>query len=167
MNKQQLSRFTISVFTLSALLIAFSSSAPSPDKGGYDWLKGRLEATKAYTLEVFEAMPEGDYDFKPNEEQRTYKAQAYHIAYSIDYFRRALSDPQAAWNPGDENSKSKKELISWATDQFDAMNKAILAADAVDARSAGIVYYLDHNSHHRGQMVSYLRMKGIKPPANR
>jgi uncharacterized damage-inducible protein DinB len=167
MIKQQLTQSKLQVFALGAMLLLFSSAAPSPGKGGYDWLKGLLEATKAYTLEVFEAMPESDFDFQPNEEQRTFKAQAYHITYSIDYFRRTLSDPQAAWNPGDENSKSKKELIQWASEQFDAINKAILDAEVIDARSAGIVYYLDHNSHHRGQMVSYLRLKGIKPPANR
>ena len=52
--------------------------------GGYDWLKARLDATKAYTIEVMKAMPEDEYDFRPSDEQRTFAAQAYHMAYSVE-----------------------------------------------------------------------------------
>ncbi len=150
---------------LSATLL-FTSMKPLEEKGGYDWLKGRLDAAKSYTMDVLRAMPEDDYDYKPNSDQRTFAAQAYHIAYSIEYFHKAFSSGgNAAWNPGDENSKSKKELLKWAEEKFDEMNAFILNADSNDQLTAGIVYYLDHNSHHRGQIVTYLRMKGIAPPS--
>lgn len=162
--KRKLTKITAPTFMLSVLALVLTSVASPPKKGGYDWLKARLEVTKSYTIEVLQAMPDKDYDFKPDAEQRTFKAQAYHIAYSIDYFESALSNPQAAWNPGDENSKSKEELIQWANGKFDAINKTILESDANDARTAGIISYLDHNAHHRGQIITYLRLKGIKPP---
>ncbi|PIQ47399.1 MAG: hypothetical protein COW03_15255 [Cytophagales bacterium CG12_big_fil_rev_8_21_14_0_65_40_12] len=162
--KRKLTKIAFAAFTLSALALVLTSAASAPKKGDYDWLKARLEVTKSYTIEVLQAMPEKDYDFKPDADQRTFKAQAYHIAYSIDYFERALSNPQAAWNPGDENSKSKEELIKWTIEKFDAINKMILESDASDARTAGIISYLDHNAHHRGQIITYLRLKGIKPP---
>jgi uncharacterized damage-inducible protein DinB len=162
--KRKLTKIVVPTFMLLVLALVLTSVASPPKKGGYDWLKARLEVTKSYTIEVLQAMPDKDYDFKPDAEQRTFKAQAYHIAYSIDYFESALSNPQAAWNPGDENSKSKEELIQWANGKFDAINKTILESDANDARTAGIISYLDHNAHHRGQIITYLRLKGIKPP---
>lgn len=128
-------------------------------------MKQRLETTKAYTLAVLDAMPDGDYTFKPNEEQRTFAAQAYHIVYSIDYFHRAFSNGgDAQWQPGDENSKSKKELIEWAKSKFDEMNSFILSQESDDRLTAGVMSYLDHNAHHRGQIITYLRLKGINPP---
>ena len=131
-------------------------------------MKQRLETTKAYTIAVLEAMPDGDYTFKPNEEQRTFAAQAYHIVYSIDYFHRAFSNGgNAQWQPGDENSKSKKELIEWAKSKFDEMNAFILSQESDDRLTAGVVSYLDHNAHHRGQIITYLRLKGIAPPQYR
>lgn len=165
--KSKLTNNSILVVALLLAIATFTAISPAPIKANYDWLKPRLEATKAFTLKVFQAMPEGDYSFRPNEEQRTFGAQAYHVAYSIDYFKRAMVNPQAPWSPGDEDSKSKAELIKWASDQFDAMHKMILETESSDAVTAGIMYYLDHNAHHRGQMVSYLRMKGIKPPTYR
>lgn len=166
--KSKLKQLALSALALCMLTIGLTSATLRPTEGGYDYLKQRLDATKAYTLEVFNAMPEGDYDSKPNDQQRTFKAQAYHIAYSIDYFRRTLENKgQATWSPGDENSKSKAELIKWAEEQFDAMHKLILEREASDAMTAQIISYLDHNAHHRGQMITYLRMKGINPPAYR
>ncbi len=150
------------------LALIFIASTANANEGGYDWLKQRLDASKAYTVAVLEAMPEDDYSFKPNDDQRTFAAQAYHIVYSIDYFHRALSNGgNAQWAPGDENSKSKKELIEWANAKFDEINKFILEQESNDSLTAGVVSYLDHNSHHRGQIVTYLRMKGVAPPQYR
>ena len=154
--------------TMVAALFIFSSllTSMTPAKeGGYDWLKARLDATKAYTIEVMESMPADDYDFKPSDEQRTFSAQAYHIAYSIDYFQRAFSNGgNAAWSPGDEESKTKEELVKWTSDLFDTMNEFILSQESDDRLTAGAMSYLDHNAHHRGQIITYLRMKGITPP---
>lgn len=151
---------------LVACTLIFTSTAKKD--GDYDWLKQRLETTRQYTLEVFNAMPDEHYDFRPTEEVRTFKAQAYHIVYSIDYFNRVFKgETQPAWNPGDENSKSKAELAKWAEEQFDAINATILAASNDEKLTAGIISYLDHNSHHRGQMTTYLRIKGITPPTYR
>ena len=159
----------------TSLLLALSLSLCMPlltgmDKkeGDYDWLKQRLETTKDFTIQVFNAMPDEDYDYKPSDEVRSFKAQAYHIVYSINYFNRMFKgNAQPAWAPGDENSKSKAELTKWVTEQFDAINETILNAESNEQLTAGIISYLDHNAHHRGQMISYLRMKGITPPTYR
>lgn len=157
-------KLTSAVFALFFIV----STAQANDDGGYDWLKQRLDATKAYTLAVLEAMPDADYSFKPDDEQRTFAAQAYHIAYSIDYFQRAFANGgNAQWAPGDENSKSKKELIEWTKTKFDEINKFILEQESSDQLTAGVISFLDHNAHHRGQIITYLRLKGITPPQYR
>lgn len=161
--------FKFSAVVLTLLLSAtflFTSMKPAED-GGYDWLKGRLDATKAFTIEVLEAMPADSYDFRPNKDQRTFAAQAYHIVYSIEYFMGALQNTGAAWAPGDENSKSKAELMKWATEQFDEINAMILSKEASDPFTLGVMSYFDHNAHHRGQIITYLRLKGITPPTYR
>lgn len=161
-NDYRFSAVALTLLLASAVL--FTSMKPV-EAGGYDWLKARLDASKAYTMEVLKAMPADDYDYKPNKDQRTFAAQAYHITYSIDYFLRAFSNGgNAQWNPGDENSKSKEELVKWAEDKFDEMNAFILGQDSNDRLTAGVISYLDHNAHHRGQIVTYLRTKGISPP---
>ena len=158
----------LSLASLALICTAMLLMSTSPKEAEYGWLKQRLETTKAFTIDVIKAMPADSYDFKPNDDVRSFKAQAYHIIYSIDYFNRVFKgNANAQWNPGDENSKSKAELEKWAAEQFDAINATILAAEQNDALTNGILSYLDHNAHHRGQMITYLRMNDITPPSYR
>lgn len=135
--------------------------------GDYDYMKQRLDNAKAFTVEVFEAMPTSDYTFKPSEDVRTFAGQAYHVAYSLEWYNNALKGSPVPWAPGDENSMNKEELITYVKAQFDAISETIYAAKQDDRFTMGVISVLDHNSHHRGQMVSYLRMKGITPPSYR
>lgn len=154
------------LFLLPLIGLLFSASPAQTDN--YEWLRPRLEATQAFTIEVFEAMPAEDYDFKANEDQRSFAEQAYHIVYTIDYFERIFANGgNAAWEPGDENSLTKAELIAWAQEKYASINRWILEQPNNDQLTAGIISYLDHNSHHRGQMITYLRMNGISPPSYR
>ncbi|MEZ5347427.1 MAG: DinB family protein [Pyrinomonadaceae bacterium] len=158
------------IFSLLMLFLVLSVvptlSFASEPAGDYDWLKPRLAATKAFTLEVLEAMPDDKYDYRANEDVRTFKEQAYHIAYSIDYYKRVFAgNPRAAWEPGKEDTKNKAELIAWTNEQFDEIEKVIMAASNDPRLTAGIIAFLDHNAHHRGQLIIYLRSSGIEPPA--
>lgn len=156
---------------LFALLLIGSSvllTSAGKKEGDYDWLKNRLDVTKAFTVEVLEAMPDNKYDYRPGDDVRTYQELAYHVVYSIDYYNRLFSgERQPKWNPGAEDSKSKAELVKWANEQFDAINATILAADDSKQLTAGIMGYIDHNAHHRGNMVTYLKTNGITPPSYR
>lgn len=149
------------IFVLS-FFIQLNTLAQNND---YEYLKGVLTSAKDYTIEVFDAMPAEDFSFKPTEEVRTFAAQAYHIAYSIEWFHNQLKGTPVEWSPADENSMNKEELLAYVTEQFDAMNKTVMNTQESGQFTAGVMGVLRHNSHHRGQMVAYLRMNGIAPPA--
>lgn len=148
--------------------LASSFTNPTSKQGDYDWLKQRLTATKAFTIEVINAMPEDKYDFKPDDGVRSFQEQAYHLVYSIDYYNRLFATGgNAAWSPDAEDSKSKAEIMKWANELFDSMEKTILSAADNQQLTNGIIGYLDHNAHHRGQMIIYLRMNGVSAPSYR
>ncbi|MAL18336.1 MAG: hypothetical protein CL670_02665 [Balneola sp.] len=157
---------------LPALLIVSTvlvgaSSIDSTRVTDYEYLTQKLTSVHEYTLEVFEAMPAEDFAFKPSEDVRTFSAQAFHIAYSTEFFKKRFNGEQVAWEPGDENRMTKEELISYFDTQFKEMSEFIMAQDANPQLTAGIVSFLDHHSHHRGQMITYLRVSGIEPPQYR
>lgn len=137
----------------------------SAQESEYEFLQGTLTAAKDYTIEVFNAMPAEDYSFVPTEDVRTFAAQAYHIAYSLEWFHNQLKGTPIQWAPGDEDTMNKEELIAYVTEQFDALNETVMNAEESGTFTAGLMGVLRHNSHHRGQMVTYLRTNGIKPPA--
>lgn len=156
------------LFVLLLLCSTVLLTSTSSKEGDYDWLKNRLEATKAFTMEVIKAMPENKYDYKPGDDIRTYQELAYHVVYSINYYNRVFKgESQPKWNPEAEDSKSKAELIKWANEEFDAVNATILAASDNKPLTVGIMGYIDHNAHHRGNMITYLKTNGITPPSYR
>ena len=133
----------------------------------YKYLETRLDNAKAFTAEVFAAMPEAKYDFKPTEEVRSFKAQAFHIAYTLDWYDHRLKGKPVAWEPGDEERMSKEELATYLDAQFDKVKMTIMKSHGKDSLTDDIIGLLDHNAHHRGQMITYLRMNGIEAPGYR
>lgn len=166
MNKVNLSlvlAVVISLITTTTVLIEHSGSDDNP----YEYLNQELSNAMEFTLEVMENMPAEDYGYKPADKMRTFGAQAFHIAYSLEWFNAQLSGTPIAWEPGDEDRMDKEALIMYTTVQFDAFMEIIKNAEESGRFTSGVLGSLRHNSHHRGQMVAYYRANGMEPPSYR
>ena len=122
----------LAICVLSVLGVAIVTTAfdrPQEEKANYEYLDQQLSNAKTFTLSVLEEMPEDGYSFKPGEEMRTFSAQAFHIAYSLEWFNARLKSAPIAWEPGDEDRLSKDELIAYTTEQFDAFIQIIHDAE--------------------------------------
>jgi DinB family protein len=131
-----------------------------------------------------EAMPEEKYDFAPAATMgefkgvRTFGEQVKHVAQSNYYFFGAPGTTEADLKvKGDAIAKlkTKAEIVQALKDSF---TQAHAYVDAITPENAfvmtsngtrggmaafGIAHFMDHY----GQLVEYLRMNGIVPPASR
>lgn len=143
-----------------------------------------------------EAMPEDKYNFRPqgpaksNEptsigptELRTFAEQVKHVACANFAFSAELdgkTPPANCENGGPSTAKSRAELLTYLRNSFAAMNASINAIssknmyDPIEGRYAGPNTRLGiagtaiwHVADHYGQLVMYLRLNGIVPPASR
>ena len=145
-----------------------------------DYLE-RLENAKKYTLLVAEMMPEEDFNYKATEESLSFAEHLMHIGWAMDWHSQSLMGGRAArdWETDTElkvADKTKAEMIEKIGQTFDRTIVFLQNFDleALDAhldyfgleRSKRQVMLLlaDHITHHRAQMLVYLRLKGIKPP---
>jgi uncharacterized damage-inducible protein DinB len=138
-----------------------------------------------------EAMPEDKFYFTPEslglkgsefKGVRTFAGQVKHLA----------TDNFAIWSPvtgdslraditdvnGPESIKTKAEIIQYLKESFALGHKAIAtlteknATHMIPFRGSNlprldlVFYALTHDNEHYGQMVVYLRMCGIIPPAS-
>jgi hypothetical protein len=141
-------------------------------------------------VEVAEAMPEDKFNFSPESLNisggdykgvRTFALEVKHIAASNF----------AIWSPltgdkfpkdfmggnGPENLKSKTEIIQFLKDSFAVGHKAAgtltienMLHPPEGSKSSRLrlaEFAVSHAYDHYGQMVEYLRMNGIVPPASR
>jgi hypothetical protein len=136
-----------------------------------------------------EAMPEDKFAFAPSSGEfkgvRTFAQQAKHVA-AVNYLvGSAILGEKPPIELGGENGpdsvKSKDEIVKFAKDSFAYVHKAVAGVNEQNAAGAikspfgegmttrlGMsVLIVGHVMDHYGQMVEYLRMNGIIPPASR
>jgi uncharacterized damage-inducible protein DinB len=143
-----------------------------------------------------EAMPEEKYGYRPAEgkfknekpefgpaEVRTFAEQVKHVACANFAFAAELDGqkpPDACDKGGPSPAKTKKELLIYLQDSFGAVRKSLSAMNAknmfdpIEGPYAGpntrlglATVILWHAADHYGQMILYLRLNGIVPPASR
>lgn len=165
MKKTNALALSLAIIGMSLFAIAMDNEKEAPKKN-YEYLTQELENARSYTLEVIEGMPEEHFTFKPGTEMRTFGAQAFHIAYSLEWFIARMKGSPIQWAPGDENRMSKQELLDYASEQLDAFVELVQNTEESGEFTAGIIATLRHNSHHRGQMVAYYRANNnMTPPS--
>ena len=144
-------------------------------------------------VEAAEAMPEDKFDFSPEKLNvpgsdykgvRTFAQQLKHIAASNYLIWAPITGekPPDTVNDGKgpDNMKTKADILKYLKDSFAFGHKAVATltdSNLVEPIKSGsgrpttrlflATFAPAHCFDHYGQMVEYLRMNGIVPPASR
>ncbi len=156
---------------------AVSAQAPAqgPIAAGQKFLHSMI---KDNIIRSAEKMPEADYSFRPTPEVRTFGQLLGHVADAQYLFcSPVLGKPNPA--PGVEKSKTTKadlvaalkEAFSYCDQAYDSLTDAQAATTvkffgAEQARVTVLSFNTAHNNEHYGNIVTYLRMKGLVPPSS-
>jgi uncharacterized damage-inducible protein DinB len=174
-------------------LVAFCSAQGSKAKDEHRTVTQVLDHAVANVEHEFvpaaEAMPEDKFDFAPTNGEfrgvRTFAKQVKHVA-AVNYeLGAAILQEKVPVDIGDEEGPasvtSKADILKYLNDSFAYVHKAVqtineknLVAPVKSPFGEGSVTRLGlatsvaaHCFDHYGQMVEYLRMNGIVPPASR
>lgn len=131
--------------------------------------------SKAYTLRMAELMPEEFYNFKPVADEMSFKQQLIHIAQNINWLSSSylFSGKAIAFDTTNVNKPNIIKLLTYAYDKAAEAHHHLTAMqlDEVVSFFAGpmtrrqiLILLHDHQTHHVGQLIVYLRLKNIKPP---
>jgi hypothetical protein len=149
-----------------------------------------ISAVETQIVDVAEAMPEDKYNFSPESLNisggdykgvRTFALQVRHVAASnYAIWWRLTGDKFPAdfmGGNGPESLKTKADVIKFLKDSFALGHKAAAtlttqnmlqtAEGSKSTRLRLAIFAVEHAFDHYGQMVEYLRMNGIVPPASR
>lgn len=139
---------------------------------------------------LVEAMPEDRYDFAPSAADfkmlkadytgvRTFRQEVIHLTQSFYFLGASASgvQPDVAKAKAVAETKSKQELVAALKDAVAYVHTQIATItpdnafnqsgrDPLMTRASAAVYVAAHGYDHYGQLVEYLRMNGIVPPAS-
>ncbi|HET9088367.1 MAG TPA: DinB family protein [Acidobacteriaceae bacterium] len=132
--------------------------------------------TKKNIIGAAEAMPAEDFSFKPTPEIRSYAELFDHVAQVQTGLCGVISGAQPEHKPA-LNAATKDEVIAMVKQSFDNCDAAfaiVTDANATEVSGKGfmrgskvgnIQKDTAHNNEMYGQMVVYMRLKGIVPPS--
>ncbi|MEM5566817.1 DinB family protein [Psychroserpens sp. AS72] len=166
--------------TLILFSLVTSPLLAQQDKFIEDYLE-RFENSRAYLILVAETMPEDKYNFKATPESLSFAENLMHIGFAVDWHSQSLLGGRESrvWKTDTiykVANKSKKEMIATINKTFDEAKTLIKQFDPKQFddeldyfglnRSKRQIFLLlaDHITHHRGQMLVYMRLNGLVPP---
>lgn len=165
-----------------------SQSTPQPSLAAD--VDREISAVEKQVVDTAEAMPEEKFNFSPESLSipgddykgvRSFAVQVKHIA-SSNYFiwSHVTGDPVPAIikdGNGPAEMRSKADILKFLRESFALGHKAAatltpqnMMEPAVGSKSTRLhltEFGVAHAYNHYGQMVEYLRMNGIVPPASR
>jgi hypothetical protein len=149
-----------------------------------------ISGVEKQMLALVEAMPEDKFNFSPESLQigggvftgvRTFAGQVKHVATSNYYIWSPITGAALPEGLGDDgngpaNLTGKAEIIKFLKDSFALGHKAAATlttqnmlqkpGKSKSTRLHLAEFAVAHAYDHYGQMVEYLRMNGIAPPAS-
>lgn len=187
--KQRLQGVCIALLLVSGAALA-QNAKPELPKNSSEVFQRTISNVEKELVPAVEAMPEDKLGFAPSSGEfkgvRTFGQQAKHVAAVNYLIASAILGEKPPVELGGENGpdsvKSKAEIVKFTNDSFEYVQKAMasltdsnLVSPAIkspfgngQATRLGMATLIAaHCMDHYGQMVEYLRMNGIVPPASR
>lgn len=191
MKQTKWTMLLIFALLLPAVVAANGQSAPQPTPTIASVLDNQVKNLEHDFVPAAEAMPADKFNFVPSpalgefKESRTFSQQVSHVATANYDFAAAILgekppvDTEGPNENGPASLKTKDDVIKYLKDSFVYVHKAIATITPQNAVEPLTVSWGKstrlalgsmaawHGFDHYGQMVVYLRLNGIIPPASR
>lgn len=176
------------VLALTSFAVAQNSMKQEEPSTPASVLGHTIQSMENEFVSAAEAMPEDKYDFSPTNGEfkgvRTFAQQVKHVAAVNYIFGGAIVGEKPPVDIGGESGPtsmtSKADIVKFLKDSFAYAQKAVASINSTNlvasvkspfggtATRLGLATGIyGHGFDHYGQIVEYLRMNGIVPPASR
>ena len=168
-------RIALSLVSVMFAVPAFPQGSTST---GVAAAKALWEGNATYTLRSAEQMPESDYSFKPVATVRSFGEILGHVAGAeMMSCAAALGEAPRAEDAVEKAATTKAALIAALKEAAAYCAKAYAMSDSDAAggtklfgqdrtKMYALVQNASHVAEHYGNLVTYLRIKGMVPPSS-
>jgi uncharacterized damage-inducible protein DinB len=175
-------RLTLTMFAFTALALPASAQEHADHGMQHGDMVGSArtvyETVRGYLTRAAEAMPDEHYAFKPTDDVRTFRELLGHVANAnFNYCSAALGVENPNKADIEKTATTKATMVKSLADSFAHCDKAY-AIDEMKAhekarisgaerpRFYALVQNAAHDFEHYGNVVTYMRMKGLVPPSS-
>jgi DinB superfamily len=179
-------RLLVAVLLVTCASLGFAQMAATPEAKSQPTVSSVLDRSLSGVEKEFvdlaDAMPEAKYDFFPTSGNfkgvRNFGEQVKHVAGTNYFFAATILGEKPPTENG-ASLKTKAEIMKYLRDSFAYAHKAVASINEKNmveeikfGRGTGTrlgisTMMVGHTFDHYGQLVEYVRMNGIIPPASR
>lgn len=128
-------------------------------------------------VEAAEKMPEADFAFTPNKDVRTFGGFVGHVANAAFFYCASATGQPSPNKENFEKVTGKaalvagiKAAVAFCDGVYKAQTDASLAevitiGKAQQPRGENLIQNISHINEHYGNLVTYMRLKGMVPPS--
>ena len=170
---------TFTMMTILGATLASAQTPAVPDTGYTATVRNSWNSVKRYVAASAEKMPAEHYSFKPTPEVRSFGELIGHLAnehYLLCSPLKGEANPMAKIDF--EKTTAKADLVK-AINDSNAYCDAAYAAAKDDPKTVTsfsetrrdtpfrvMLLNVTHDNEHYGNIITYLRMKGLVPPSS-
>jgi len=142
----------------------FAQSAPekAPDLSGE--LRNGFNEVNDWVTKAAETVPADKYNYKPVDTVRTFGQLIAHITDSYNYFCAQGVGNKVQWSEAVEKGTTDKDTL--LPKLKEAVGRCNAAYSAGNAQLRPLMTNVGHTSLHYGNIITYMRMMGLKPPSS-
>jgi uncharacterized damage-inducible protein DinB len=143
-------------------------------------VKDDYKSVRDFFLRAAEKMPESNYSFKPSPEVRSFGQQVGHVAddqYNLcapargEVRKAAYTDIESRLSKKSELIAALKDAFAYCDQAYDQLTDSSALSPATFGKSkttrfALLNWNLWHTWEHYGNVVVYMRLKGLVPPSS-
>lgn len=165
----------VSALVLGVLVF---TAGPAAAQGQDFSMRGQYNMVRDWVTKAAAAVPEAEYGFKPTPEVRSFGALLGHIANATGMICTTANGSKSPLTGNAEQLTSKAALQKALADTFaacDAVWDAVSPAwhsetvtlfGGAQTRMTVLSFNTAHTMEHYGNIVTYMRLKGLVPPSS-
>lgn len=147
---------------LLILLLSVSVAAQTP---GEEVKKGFNEVN-GWVMAAAESVPADKYNYKPTDGVRTFGQLIAHITDSYNYFCLGAVGKPIKWEDAVVAEKESTDKDTVMPKLKEAVGRCTAAYDAKNSQFGPLFGNVGHTNLHYGNIITYMRMMGLKPPSS-
>ncbi|HEY0727051.1 MAG TPA: DinB family protein [Pyrinomonadaceae bacterium] len=153
---------------LSCLLLftapGFAQSTPQKAPDPAAEMRNGFNEVNGWVMTAAETVPADKYNYKPVDTVRTFGQLIAHIADSYNYFCTNAAGTKVEWSEAVEKGKTDKDTL--LPKLKEAVGRCNTAYGSSNAQFRQLLMNVGHTNLHYGNIITYMRMMGLKPPSS-
>lgn len=143
---------------------SFGQATPAKPPDMPTELRNAFNEVNGWVTKAAETVPADKYNYKPVDTVRTFGQLVAHITDSYNYFCANAAGNKVEWSEAVEKGNTDKDTL--LPKLKEAVGRCNAAYSANNAQFRPLFTNVGHTSLHYGNIITYMRMMGLKPPSS-